>query len=91
MPGPDPGAVILTQATQRGGLVAASVVMIVIGALGLLIGLFMPALIGGTAVMISGSVVLVGGVLVAAIVGVASWWQFESRQQLGLLAQGLSE
>lgn len=79
------------QAGQRGGLVATAVVLIVIGAFGVLVALFVPALFGGAGLLIAGSMFLVGGILVAAAVGVASWWQFESRQQLGLLARGLSE
>lgn len=77
--------------SQRGALVGTSIALIVIGALGILLGLFSPAILGGTGLLIAGAVFLVGGALVAAAVVVASWWQFESRQQLGLLARGLSE
>ncbi|MEJ7648706.1 MAG: hypothetical protein WKF57_06705 [Nakamurella sp.] len=81
----------LVQFSQRGTLVGTSVALIVIGALGILLGLFSPAILGGTGLLIAGAVFLVGGALVASAVVVANWWQFESRQQLGLLAHGLSE
>jgi hypothetical protein len=81
----------LVQASQRGSLIITSIVIAIVGALALAVGIFSKAIGPGIAFTILGALFLVAAAFTGVAVALASWWQFESRQQLGLLARGLSE
>lgn len=81
----------MAQAGQRSTMTVVAVLMMIIGGIVVVLGFISPGVIAGTALFIGGAVILTGGVLMWGLVALGAWWQFESRQQVGLLARGLGE